>query len=123
MPDAPVAAPTPAVPAAPALKSGWKTTEAWLAMLALGGCGWVLQQLVAVLPELAKSPGVPSWAAAVIPIALVGVAWVAKLVVGEYGQMRKELKLGAGDDVTNAVNAGAAVAIADSAATAAVGNR
>ncbi len=120
---APTAAPTPPVPAAPALAPGWKTTEMYAAVLAMGAIVWALQEVVRMLPVLASTPGMPAWAAPILALAPVGLGWLLKLTAGEYGKLRGALKLGAGDDVTAAINAGAVVQVADSASTAALGNR
>lgn len=107
----------------PAVKSGFATTELYLAVVLLAGLAYAVQQLINILPSLAANPAIPPWAAALIPIAVTGLGFVAKLVVSEYTTLRGQLKLGASSDpsVSNAVTAGAAAqAGTDAAALAAV---
>jgi hypothetical protein len=103
------------------IRSGWKTTEAWLAMLLLGGLATVVEQLINALPAIMATPGLPAWIAPIVPVAVVGLGWVMKLVVAEYTKSRVALKLG-NPDVTAAIAAGAAAAAAGQAATLAKGN-
>jgi hypothetical protein len=74
------------------VKSGWKTTEAWLTMLLLGGLATAMQELINSLPQLLAAA--PPWAAPLAPIAVVGLGWVAKRVLVEYTKSRVALKLG-----------------------------
>lgn len=107
----------------PAVKSGLATTELYLAVALLGGLGYVIQQLISILPALASNPSMPPWVAAVIPIAITGLAFLGKLAVSEYTSLRGQLKLGAQSDpsVASAVAAGAtAQSATDAAALAAV---
>jgi len=123
MPDsvAPEAAPAEAPHAE--IRSGWKTTEAWLAMLLLGGLAAAGQQLITALPTILANPAIPPWVAPIGPIAVVGLGWVMKLVVSEYTKSRVALKLGVDPDVAAAVAAGAAAAKADPASTLAAINK
>lgn len=88
-----MADPVPAAPAAPTLSPGWKTTEFYVAMLALGALLWLLQSLVGLIPTIAAMPGVPPWAIALLGLAPVALGWVIKLVAGQYGSLRRDLKL------------------------------
>jgi hypothetical protein len=111
----PVAAPDAAVVAPlTAPKSGWKTTEAWLAMFLLGVLSYAGQQLLTLLPVILSNPNMPPWVAPLGPIAIVGLGWVMKLIVNNYTKARVALKLGAPSEaataITTAVTAGATAA-------------
>jgi hypothetical protein len=90
-----MADPVPAAPAPADVKPGIKTTELYLAVLGLGALIWCLKDLVAMLPAIAATPGIPGWAVPLLGIAPAGVSWVIAKLVGEYGQLRAQLKLGA----------------------------
>lgn len=94
----------------------------WVAMLALGGLSWTLEELVKVLPTIAQNPALPAWAAPIFTLAPVGIGFLMKLVVGQYGKLRTDLKI-AHVDAAAAVAAGATAANADAAATLAAGNK
>lgn len=122
----PVLPPPSTVTVNPApVKSGWQTTELWLAMFCLGMIGWAMQQLIAVLPTLAANPSLPTWALAMVPVAVGGLGWLVKLIWAKYGDLRNELKLAAMPDpaVAQAQNVGALLAGADPSATLAAANR
>lgn len=106
----------------PAVKSGWKTTELYVAMLAMGGLGWALEETVKIIPAIASNPALPAWVAPILGLAPIGLGWLMKLTAGEYGQLRNELKLGS-DPITAAIAAGAAAANAPADATLAAGNK
>lgn len=115
--------PAPAVTPAAPISAGWRSTELYLAVALLGGLGYAVQQLITILPTLALNPAIPPWAAALIPIAITGLGFVAKLVVSEYTTLRGQLKLGAAADpsIAPAIAAGAvAQAATNDAALAAV---
>jgi len=107
----PVAPAAPATPVAE-VKSGWKTTEAWLAMMLLGVLSYAGQQLLTMLPTIIANPNMPAWVAPLGPVAIVGLGWVMKLIVNNYTKARVALKLGAPDEaaVAAAVQAGATAA-------------
>jgi len=124
-----MADPTPAAPATltvdqtgATVKSGWKTTELYAALIAMGAIGWALQEIVRMIPTIAQNPALPPWAAPILGLAPIGLGWLMKLVASEYGQLRNELKLGSAD-APAAVAAGAVAASADPAATLAAGNK
>lgn len=123
----PVVVPAAPVPSAD-VKSGWRTTELFLAVLALGALGWALQQTVSYIPTILSTPGMPAWAAPIGVLAPVGLGWLIKLVIGEYNSLRTQLKISAlpdsisTSDTLNAVAAGAAAATGNVSATLAAGN-
>lgn len=120
----PLYAPGGSVPVEPPhaeIRSGWKTTEAWLAMFLLGALATVLEQLINALPAIMATPGMPAWVAPIVPVAIIGLGWTMKLVVNNYTKARVALKLG-NPDVIGAVAAGAVAAVAGQAATLAKGN-
>lgn len=93
-PGLPLEPPMPdATPEAPALKSGWKTTEAWALMLLLALAAYALHMLAGLLPFVAGMPGMPIWLAPLLPLAAAPLLWVAHKAVAAYGEQRKELKL------------------------------
>jgi hypothetical protein len=98
--------------AAPVVKSGWKTTEAWLSFFALGALTWVLEQLVAAIPTIAAIPGIPGWTAPVFALAPIGIGYLLKRVVANYGQMRTDLKLEHANAATPATDKEAAAVVA-----------
>lgn len=114
MPPAPITPPVPVAPPAPPepapivapLKSGWKTTEAWLTMLVLGALASAGQELINVLPQILATPGMPPWIAPLAPMALIGLGWVMKRVLVAYTNSRVALKLGADPAVEAAQQAG-----------------
>lgn len=102
---------------------GWKSTELYLSMFAMGAITWALTELIKLIPTLAANPAVPPWAVPLIGMAPVALAWLLKLAAGEYGLLRQTLKLGADSDpsIAPAIAAGAAAQGAtDAAALAAV---
>lgn len=106
---APAPAPTPAPVLAPVptpVKSGWKTTEAWLTMIFLGGVAYTAQELLNILPAMLQMPNMPPWVAAISPIAIVGLGFIAKLALNKYTAARTELKLGPDPAVQQAQQAG-----------------
>ncbi len=98
-------------PVTPATKPGWKTTEMWAAMLAMGAIGWALKETISVIPAIASNPALPAWAAPILSLAPIGLGWLLKLTAGEYGQLRNDLKLGS-DPTLAAIAAGAGAASA-----------
>jgi hypothetical protein len=80
-------------PAAPEIKSGWKTTEFWLVTVLLGVLAYALESLVTMLPTLLATPGLPVWAAPLDGVLTLVLGLLAKAVVGSYQKHRTELKL------------------------------
>ena len=81
-------------------------------MLLLGGLGYLIEQLLPLLPALAADPSMPPWAKVIVPLAIAVLAYAAKGVHAEYVKSRVALKLPNPDapDLTTAVAAGAAAA-------------
>lgn len=114
---APVVVAPVSAPAVTAPPSGLKTTELWIAMFLLGVLTYAGQQLITLLPTILANPAMPPWIAPVAPIALVGLAWVMRLVAAEYTKSRTALKLDANSpDVSAAIAAGKTAGGADLAA-------
>jgi hypothetical protein len=105
-------------PPPPVVKSGWRTSEAWIAMFLLGMLTWALQQLLSILPTLAADPAMPGWIIPIFSLAPVGIGWLMKLVWAKYAELRHQLKLAALGDPTiaQAQNVGGGAASADVAA-------
>jgi hypothetical protein len=107
------------------VKSGWQTTELYLAVALLAGLGYAAQQLIVILPTLAANPSLPPWVSMLIPVAVTGLGFVGKLIVSEYTKLRTQLKLDAGADpsVTAAQAAGVQATNATDAAALAQVNK
>ena len=84
-----MADPTPA----PAPKSGWQTTELYLAMLALGMVGYGLHVVAGALPAIAATPNLPGWAAPLLGLTPLALTPIAGWVATKYASLRNELKI------------------------------
>lgn len=94
-PAAPTEVPTQPSPVpTPEVKSGLKTTELYVVVLAMGGLLYCLQELVSMLPSIAATPGIPGWAAALLGVVPIGLGYVIKLLAVKYAALRTQLKLG-----------------------------
>lgn len=100
----------PPVAAAPTLKSGWKTTEAYVTMLAMGGMTYVLEELLKIIPNIAQNPALPPWLAPLLTLAPMGIAYLLKLTAKNYTDRRTELKLGTSDTMYSEAEFQAALA-------------
>jgi hypothetical protein len=83
--------------AAPALKAGWKSTEAWLSLIGLFIAAWGVYALTSLLPEIVKAlPANPQYAGIIalgVSGATAGLGWLAKHIIVEYTNARTKLKL------------------------------
>lgn len=96
-----------AAPAAPAVKSGWKTTELYLAMFACGALTYFGTDLTSIIKTLLANPALPPWVAPLAMLAPVICGGLIAQAVREYQKLRNELKLDAtAPDVTAAQQAG-----------------
>ncbi len=97
MTDPLVLAPTTVlVPPAPTpVKSGWKSSEGFAAMIALGAIGFALERILEILPAIAANPALPPWATPILAIAPIGLGWLMKKVAQNYGEIRRDLKIDA----------------------------
>jgi hypothetical protein len=86
-------------------KPGWKTTELYLALAAVGALVWILQQLQTDLPAMLA--GGPTWAVGLVPMAQLGIGAAIAGLGKWYMDHRKELKLAA-----NIITAGPAITAA-----------
>lgn len=119
-----MADPVPAAPAAPAVpvKSGWKTTELYVAMFACGALTYFGSDLIGIVKVLLANPALPPWVAPLAMLAPVLCGGLIAQAAREYGFLRNELKLGTAD-VTGAVQAGAVAVAASPAAVEAAANK
>lgn len=111
----PTVAPAAAAPAPSALKSGFKTTELYLAMFACGALVYFGNDLIGIVHQLALNPSLPPWVAPLLSLAPVIISGLIVKAAAEYGKLRRDLKLGdaSAAAVTIAAKAGGAAANAD----------
>ena len=127
MSDAPI--PAPLVPTIAPVRSGVKTTEMWLALFAMGGLTYAMEEVLKVLPTIAANPALPPWASPLLALAPIGIGYLMKVTAKNYCDLRRDLKLGemnasAGAfDMKTAVAAGVAQAKQDDAAQLEQANR